>query len=92
MINFHGYAGDVPQCTIKSGTKTALSGGTNFAFSGTTIREYGKSIMFEPIPLYMLHHNAEKPQVTVKVNGIEGVCPNFNCDYSYAVATSSVTA
>ena len=27
----------------------------------------------------------------VKVNGLEAMCPNFNCDYVYSDATSQVT-
>jgi len=48
--------------------------------------------MFEPVPLEMLYHDADKPQVLVKVNKIEGLCPNFNCDYVYGTAASEVTA
>lgn len=48
--------------------------------------------MFEPVPLEMLYHNAEKPQVLVKVNNLEGLCPNFNCNYVYAVSSSDITA
>jgi len=48
--------------------------------------------MFEPVPLEMLYHDAAKPQVLIKVNKIEGVCPEFNCDYLYSTAPSEVTA
>ena len=48
--------------------------------------------MFEPVPLEMLYHDATKPQVLVKVDGIEGLCPNFNCDYLYKTAPSEITA
>jgi len=48
--------------------------------------------MFEPVPLEMLFHDATKPQVLVKVNKIEGLCPEFNCDYLYTAATSEITA
>ena len=48
--------------------------------------------MFEPVPLEMLFHDAEKPQVMVKVKGLEGICPDFNCDFEYKAATSEITA
>ena len=28
----------------------------------------------------------------VKVNGIDGVCPNFNCDYLYVEPAGEITA
>ena len=39
--------------------------------------------MFEPIPLEFLYSDAQQPQVLVTVNGIDSVCPDFNCDYIY---------
>jgi len=48
--------------------------------------------MFEPVPLDMLYHDAEKPQVLVKVNKLAGICHGFNCDYVYETATSKITA
>ena len=48
--------------------------------------------MFEPVPLEMLFHDADKPQVMVNVKGLEGICANFNCDFEYKAATSEITA
>ena len=39
----------------------------------------------------MLYTDAQQPQVMIKVNGIAGVCPEFNCDYVYVDATGVVT-
>ena len=47
--------------------------------------------MFEPVPLSMLYTDAQKPQVMVNVNGIEGVCPDFNCDYVYVDTNALIT-
>jgi len=47
--------------------------------------------MFEPISLDMLYTDAQRPQVMIKVNGIDGVCPEFNCEYVYVGATGLVT-
>lgn len=91
-IHFIDFNGDVPQCTIKSATDTPIEGGTNLTYDSTTEQEWGKNLMFEPIPMEMLYTPATKPQVLVKINGIEGVCPDFNCDYVYTQPTSEVTA
>lgn len=56
-----------------------------------TIRTYGQNLMFEPVPLEMLYTDAQQPQVLIKVNGIEGVCPTLNCDYVYVDSTGVVT-
>jgi hypothetical protein len=89
---FEGYHGDVPTCEIISDTETPITGGNNLQFVTTTLREYGQNLIFEPVPLEMLYSDAQKPQVMVKVNGIEGVCPNFNCDYVYTTAVGEITA
>jgi len=48
-------------CTIKSGTTTPISGGSAtvpLKYESSVVREYGKNLMFEPVPLEMLYHNA----------------------------------
>ena len=45
--------------------------------------------MFEPVPLEFLYSDAQQPQVLITVNGIDGVCPDFNCDYIY-IDTESI--
>ena len=40
----------------------------------------------------MIYAPATKPQVRVKVNGIDAVCPDMNCDYVYTTSPSEVTA
>ena len=39
--------------------------------------------MFEPVPLEMIYYDTTKPQISVKVNGLEVLCPAMNCDYLY---------
>ena len=56
-----------------------------------TLREYGQNLFFEPIPLEFMYSNAYQPQVTISVNGIDGVCPDFNCDYLYIDTDKFVT-
>lgn len=48
--------------------------------------------MFEPVPLEMMHADAQSPQVLISVNGIDGVCPSFNCDYAYIESNATITA
>ena len=90
-VIFQDYHGDVPECTISSGSDSPLTG-NNPLFSTVTEREYGKNLMFEPIPLSMLYTDAQKPQVLLTVNGIEGVCPSLNCDYVYVDTTSVISS
>lgn len=40
----------------------------------------------------MLYTDAEKPQVLITVNGIDGVCPDHNCDFVYVEAPSVITS
>jgi len=35
--------------------------GNEVEFNFSTVREYGKNLMFEPIPLEMLYADAQKP-------------------------------
>ena len=73
---------DVPQCEIRDSVDNPMEG-ADVEFHSTTLREYGQGLLFEPIPLEMIYTDAQNPQVRVKVNGIDGVCPEFNCDYTY---------
>jgi hypothetical protein len=47
------------------------------------IENYGESLMFEPIPLEFLSTAASLPQVLVTVDGIQALCPQLNCYYSF---------
>ena len=88
---FQDYHGDAPECTLKSGVDSPLTGNSP-TFSTETVREYGSNLMFEPVPLSMLYTDAQKPQVLIKVNGIEGVCPELNCDYVYVETSALITS
>lgn len=91
QVVFTDIHGDVPQCEIRTGTNTPIEATGDVDFSSTTLREYGDNLMFEPIPLEFIHADAQKPQVLVTVNGIDGVCPEFNCDYAYFEPTGVIT-
>ena len=66
--------------------------GQNIVYKSEVLQEYGKNLMFEPVPMEMLYNDAEKPQVLVTINGIDGVCPDFNCDFVYVDAPSEITS
>ena len=92
MLIFQDYHGDVPQCEIRSSESTPITGNDVIEFNSITYREYGKNLMFEPVPLEFLYTDASQPQVIISVNGIDGVCPEFNCDFLYIEPTGQVTA
>lgn len=87
MLIFQDYHGDVPQCEIRSSESTPITGNDVIEFNSITYREYGKNLMFEPVPLEFLYTDASQPQVIISVNGIDGVCPEFNCDFLYIEPT-----
>ena len=90
-VVWQDYHGNPPDCYIENSTENPMTG-DNVTFNTTIIREYGKNLMFEPIPLEFIHTDVDKPQVGIKVNGIDGVCPAFNCGYLYGDPTGQITA
>ena len=89
MVIFQDYKGDVPLCTLESSVSSPLEG-NNVQFNSYTLREYGRNLFFEPMPLEFIYTDAQKPQVMITVNGVEGVCPEFNCDYIYIDTDSEI--
>lgn len=61
---------------IKFGSDTAV-------FENEFVRHYGSGLMFEPVGLEFMYTNALAPQVMVKIDGLEALCKNVNCDYAY---------
>ena len=47
--------------------------------------------MFEPVPLEMIYSDVDKPQVSINVNRMDAVCPEFNCDYLYVEPVGEIT-
>ena len=91
VLIFQDLHSAAPQCRLESGTLSPLTGSTP-VFLRETIWNYGTNLMFEPIPLELIYTDAQKPQVIVSVNGIDGVCPNTNCDYLYIADVGEVTS
>lgn len=90
-IIFEGMDVDMPQCYLTSGVTEPLTG-QNPRFEATTVRDFGSSIMFEPIPLEMLYTAATRPQVLVNVDGMPAACSKNNCDYLYVDSSASITS
>ena len=49
--------GDVPQCEIRDSVDNPMVG-ADIEFHSSTLREYGKNLLFEPIPLEMIYTDA----------------------------------
>ena len=92
MMVFQDYHGDVPECSIKSSLENPIEGNDVIEFNSVTYREYGKNLMFEPLPLEFMYTDASQPQVIISVNGIDGVCPDFNCDFLYIEPAGQITS
>ena len=94
FLTFDGLHSDPPQCTILSDTASPMTignGGT-LSYVGETTRNYGTGLMFEPVGLEFMYTDAQKPQVMVKVDGLEALCTDLNCDYAYVESTAVITA
>jgi len=74
-----------------SGTKSTIKGNKPI-FAQDTIRHYSINKFYEPIPLEFLSAAATSPQVLVMVDGIEAICPNLNCDYTYSAPNAKITS
>ena len=86
-------SGDLEKDPWISSIETSVSNpivGNNVVFNASTMREYGQNLMFEPVPLEFIYADAQKPQVMISVNGVVGVCPEFNCDYLYIDTDSEI--
>jgi hypothetical protein len=90
MISFQDYEGDVPQCYLTSGSNNPLTG-LNPTFDQKTIREYGKNLFHEPIPMELLYSDATSPQVLVTIDDLPVACPALNCDYVYTPTSARIT-
>lgn len=92
-LTFDGLHADPPLCSIESNPANPITFGTNtFKFNSEFVRHYGSGLMFEPVGLEFLYTNALKPQVMVKIDGLEGLCTNVNCDYAYEIPAAAVSA
>jgi hypothetical protein len=87
---FDGLHADPNQCSFESDPHKPIQGEATINFVAETVRHYGTGLMFEPVGLEFLYTDSLKPQVMVKVDGLEGICNNVNCDYAYVNAPSVI--
>lgn len=85
-MNFFDVDFDPNVCQVKSSTNQMdngwrMTGG--FEFTSKILRNYGGSMLFDPVPLEFLSTAENKPQVEVKVGGLTTVCPTFDCSFGY---------
>ena len=86
MLDFYGLDYDQPLCKIHEGDNNDPLQGDNYYENSTTLHHFGESIFFEPIPMEMLFTDASTPQIMVKIDGLEALCPSLGCGYSYTTA------
>ena len=89
-IIFQGIQGDVPTCEIVDGEETPISGNEP-TFETITVQEYGVNRMWDSIPMEFLVADAQAPDVKITIEGLEVLCPDLNCDYSYITSVGAVT-
>lgn len=92
MIRFVGFSSDIAQLEIISSDNVPLVG-ANVTTNSTTFVDYNPKVLFyEPVPFEFLHTAESKPQVLVKVDGIEAVCHGLACGYNYITPTAQITS
>lgn len=91
LLDFVGLEEDIPQCTIESDTTTPLTGEDPVTFTGTTDRDYGTNLFYQPIPMDFLYTAETQPQLMVSVNSLPVICASLDCNYAYVESTAEVT-
>lgn len=92
IMTVEGVQGNIPLCTIVPPSENKASYPEDFALSTTTREQsWGENLWFNPVPLEMLYTPALTPQVLVKIDGLEAICKDDNCGYSYIEAVGGLT-
>lgn len=92
IVHFSGIAFSPAACTIQpSQGSYPLTGNTDMRANVTILRNYGESTFFEAVPLEMLSHDSQTPQISVTIDGMAALCTSLNCDYTYTTPTSSIS-
>ena len=82
LVIFEAVHGDVPLCSIMDGDSEPITG-ESVQYIVREIREYGVNRLWEVIPYEFLHADIERNQVKVVKDGVDSICPDFNCGYAY---------
>lgn len=100
VLNFHGVTGDVAQCQLMPieaadmlNGETELVGDplSTLVIDNATIRQGGANLMFEPVPLEMIRENSQTPFIDAKISGLQALCKNRNCGFTYVAPTAEIT-
>jgi hypothetical protein len=90
-IDFSSYPDNPGQYEIVPYEENPLVG-QNIQYSSESIIEYGKNLMFWPIPFEMLETYEEKPQMIVEVDHMPAVCHSMDCGFMHIAAVGEVTS
>jgi len=91
IIHFTGLDYEVPLCSIApSSGEYPLTGGDAQTQNVSMIRPFGESLFFEVIPMEMLNTDEQTPQILVKIDGMDALCLDMNCDFTYTASTASI--
>lgn len=89
-IFMEGIRREVPLCWIVPGNNNPYD--EQYARTASErLRSFGKNLWFDPIPLEMLYTPAYTPQVRITVDGLDAVCPEENCGYTYTESVGSIS-
>lgn len=72
----------LPLCSLLDGENTPITG-NNPLFDVSNYRDFGVNRYWDVIPFEFLFADLDTPQIQVFVDGIEAVCPTFDCGYEY---------
>jgi hypothetical protein len=84
-------SGDIPDCFIEPAYDNNPYPEDFALFTFQRLRSRAENLFFNPVPLEMLFTPALKPQVLVTVDGLEAICPDDNCGYSYVTSVGEIT-
>ena len=89
-IFMEGMNRTVPLCQIEPGDNNPYD--QDYARTDAErLRTFGENLWFDPVPLEMLYTPAFSPQVRVTIDGLDAVCPEENCGYTYTESVGSIS-
>jgi hypothetical protein len=89
-IDFSSYPDDPGQYEVVPYEENPLVG-QNIQYNSEAVIEYGKNLMFWPIPFEMLETYEEKPQMIVEVDHMPAVCHSMDCGFMHIPAVGEIT-
>jgi hypothetical protein len=95
ILHFTGLDYEVPLCDIGPSTFSEdwpypLSGNTDMKSNPKVIRTFGETLFFETVPMEMLNTDEQTPQIRVKIDGMDALCLDMNCDFTYTASPATI--